>query len=71
MSSQYKPKATVRSSRDNRVEPSELTPLNQNISANYQPRENLEAQTTRTMDDGTKRVLTKIVIDLVLLCCGE
>lgn len=72
MSSQYKPKATARSSRDNRVQPSELTPLNLNISANYQPRENMEeAQTTRTMDDVTKKVLTKIAIDLVLLCCGE
>lgn len=45
-------------------QPTEATPLNQANQAATDP-------PTTKMDTETKKVLIKVVIDVVLLCCGE
>lgn len=51
------------------AEPNETTPLNQSNSSNIQSIPNQKRDPI--MDEDTKRVLTKIVIDLFLLGCGK
>lgn len=52
--------------------PVETTPLNNQYLRNNQPETSVnKMETERRMDGETKRVLTKVAIDVVVLCCGE
>lgn len=55
---------------ESRSEPTETTPLNQNISRSNQANEQVPVLNAR-MDAETKSVLVKIAVDVVLLLCGE
>lgn len=67
--SDHKLARSVKSSRDNPIELSEVTPLNENRAHNYQTEE--ISNQTSGMDEGTKKTLIKIAIDIVILGCGE
>jgi hypothetical protein len=70
MFSSNKKSAAVTTQAETHSELSETTPLNENNLQRVQP---VKPQVTSSlnMDAETKKVLTKIIIDVVLLCCGE
>lgn len=66
------PSSSTAESRQRQTEPTETTPLNRNIPPREPEVTSQQVPALRTkMDAETKSVLVKIVIDVVLLLCGE